>query len=303
MVFYFLKDLQMLNKELVLFLIVLVSSIAFGLDGITMKASGVDDGLLIAALRGFGATLFISTFLRRIPKFRYGKLFLGAILGSFVGTICFPLAIVDIPVGAALILFHAAILWIIVVKRVLGRPISRLDAVTGVLIFFGLTILLYQPLELTFWGAAVGLISGMGFAAFLFLGEEVSQKVPGDKFVLLDAFLFAQIGIATFGLCGSGIITEVELDPASTGQQIILLDGIMYGIAYIILAKAIERGSSHLVSAYLGGLEPFLGILFAWIFLSEGIRWQMAFGFLFVAGAIIRRGLILYTVEKRREVS
>jgi uncharacterized membrane protein len=293
----------MLSKELLLFFVVFVSSVGFGLDGVIMKASGISDGILIAGIRAVTASILIISYSitvnRRMPCFRKSWRFMGAMIASFVATISFPVAILEIPVGFALILFHVAILWIIVLKTILRRPVTRLDTGTGFLIFLGLIVLMYQPLELKLWGTTIGVIAGMAFAAFLFLGEEECQRVPGDRFVMLDAFLFAQIGIAVVGLSG---ITEVHLDLSSTSQQIILCDGLMYGVAYIILTKAIERGSSHLVAAYIGGLEPFLGILFARIFLGEEIRSQMVWGFILVATAIIGRGTILYKQEKRMEL-
>lgn len=288
-----------MNKELSVFLLVLFASIWFSLDGVVMRLSGLEDGLLIAALKGLGACLFLMIYKRRFPKFRKGLLFFGAVLGSFVGTICFPLAVTMIPLGVAMILFHAAILWIIILKRIFGQAISWLDRITGMFIFLGIVILLFNPHEINAWGTLVGLIAGIGFAIFLFLGEKEGYKTPEDHSVLLDAFLFAQIGVTLFGFLGSGTIIS-SLEFSNFNQQIILIDGIMYGIAYIILSKGIKLGSSHLVAAYIGGLEPFLAIIFARIFLGEEIQWQMKWGFLLVAGAIISRSLILYQKESQK---
>ncbi|HMO19298.1 MAG TPA: hypothetical protein PKA63_14570 [Oligoflexia bacterium] len=288
----------MLRKELVLFLTVMISSCMFALDGVIIKASGLNDGLLISGLRALGASIFILALNGRLPKFRKSGLFVGSMLGVLVGTLAFPMAILEIPVGVALILFHGAIIWIVVFKAVLRRPISRLDIVTGVTIFAGLIILLYQPTELNIPGLAIGVLGGLAFAFYLFLGEEETERVPEDRFVLIDAFIFGQIGIAILVILVFGRGMEQTLDLTSSGQQIVLMDGVMYGLAYIILTKAIKPGFSHLVAAYIGGLEPFLGILFARFFLGEKIGFQLVWGFLIVAGAIVTRALILYHRER-----
>jgi drug/metabolite transporter (DMT)-like permease len=290
-----------MNKELYIFLIVLVASLGFSMDGVIMRLSGVEDGLLLAALRGFGAFLFVVIYNRRIPVYRKGILFPGAVLGSAIGTICFPIALTQIPLGAVMILFHAAIVWIFVLKKIFGRPISSLDRITGFLIFLGVIILMYEPHEIKLWGTVVGLISGIGFAVFLFLGEEESKKASEDQNVLLDAFLFAQAGVAVMVMLSSRALS-IEVDLFSIGQQVVLIEGIMFGIAYTILAKAVREGSSHLVAAYIGGLEPFFAILFARIFLGEEILWQMKWGGSLVAGAIIGRSLFLYKREHQQDL-
>ncbi len=285
------------------FILALIASIFFGLDGNIPKYLGVhvEDGVIAAALRAFGAIVFL-LLLRRGSFPKLNASFLASACCSAMGSLLFVLAILRIPTGAALILFHAAILWIILAKWITRSAVSKLDIITGILVFVGLVIVCYQDNALKNpEGWILGILSGMSFAGYLYFTELHDRKYKNPA-VYKDSFLFAQIIVVALGVIKIGAsYPEMPKTPGSALLGLCIM-GLFYGVGYTILGKAMHKGSSHLVGIYIGGMEPPIGILFGFLLLGDKIPPQVYAGFLLILTAISVRGIILYKKEKRQNI-
>ncbi len=303
------------------FVLVLISSVLYGLDGNLIKLIGVTDGIVAAGLRALGACLFLFT-VRSGAAPKINLQFWGAVICSSMASVFFVLAVLRIQVGIALVLFHGAILWIVFYKWLLMRPTTRLDTFTGILVFIGLAILCIQRVALEApLGWVFGILSGASFAGYLFLGEE-HFKVNEDNKIFKDAFLLGQVGLVLAVWLRMGMSPGV-VEPSLLQVAGYIVLGMVYGGTYLILSRAMaiasesdydelkpeervlrektgsSKGGSQLVSIYIGALEPPLGLVFGLLLLGDKISQQSLFGFLVIVIAITGRSYFIYRKERK----
>lgn len=292
------KDSNVLPKQTwPVLMLVLASSIIFGLDGNLIRMVGLQNGFESMGLRAIGSFLFLLLSRNRQAVPKLNRLFWLAVLSTVSSSAFFVLAVMKIPVGAALTLFHTSILWIIVIKIVRGIPVHWYEVLGGALVLLGIGALFYQDAVFAdprYW--MFGVLSGICFAVFMSSAEEHKAR-HHNPVVFRDAFM---VGQALAVLVFFAYSDEVGAKPQAWQVLSLIAIGIMYGAGYLLLEKALKNGSTQTVSIFMGGMEPIAGIGFSWLLLGDVMSWNMAYGL-----AAIFSGIYMaykYSVPVRTEV-
>lgn len=296
----------------------LISSVLYGFDGNLVKSVGVEDAILNSGLRAVGAVVFSSVFFlvvkRRLPKFKMNLWFSGAVVSSVLCCFAFVYSIGYIRVDIVLTMFHAAILWLTLIKWYMGEPIDQVDKTAGYGVFAGLVALCYQR-ELVnevlglltghmagyghLVGFIAGIFAGMAFAGYLYSSGKAGSKSLVNDWAPLEVFACSQFIIA-ISVISIGMVRFLVLKqefPAEPWQvRYLLSEGVVYGIAYAFLSYALFHGEVHVVSVFIGGLEPIAGFGFGYLIHGEDLRWQIVLGFVIVTSALLYQGF-----AKRKE--
>lgn len=163
---------------------------------------------------------------------------------------------------------------------------KRLDVVTCLLVFGGIACFFLDSLNTgTFWGNALAVLSGVGYAGVFML-----NKLPGGD-PLFSALLGQAMG-AVIGL--PSLLKETQF----TTQAIfwaVVLGVFQLGLAYVLFTTGI-RWAPPVSAALVTGIEPVLNPLLVALVLGETIT-----GLSIVGGVVVFVSVMAYNVLSTRK--
>ena len=280
---------------------VLAAAILFSTGGAAVKASSLD-GWQVAGLRAGIAALFL--FLA-VPAARRGwnrrivpvALVFGAALLLFV------LANKLTTAANTIFLVSTAPLYLVVLSPwLLKEPMRRRDAVTLVLMVFGMAFFFLgvEPVQATapdpmrgnWLAAAAGFAWALTVIGLRWLSREVSDEAgdgrSGDR--SLGAMPAVVLGnLIVFAVCLPRIAGLSGLSPRD-GLVVSFLGIVQIGVAYIFLTAAMRRVPAIQASILLMA-EPVLSPVWAWLIHGEAVAGWALFGGGLILAAIAVPGL------------
>jgi drug/metabolite transporter (DMT)-like permease len=196
-------------------------------------------------------------------------LFIGLLLPGANAVVT--LAEQEVPSSVAALLIASVPLWVLVMRRAAGEPVSR-AGIVAVLVGFAGVALLLRPGEQSGDATVVGLAACVLAAVMWASGSFASPRVrlPGDPLVstgwqmLLGGTVIVAVGLV------AGEAGEVDLEAFSTRSVIALAYLIVFGswLAFTAYAWLLQNAPISKVSTY-AYVNPVVAIVLGFLILDE----------------------------------
>jgi drug/metabolite transporter (DMT)-like permease len=177
----------------------------------------------------------------------------------------------EVPSSVAALLIASVPLWVLVMRRAAGEPVSR-AGIVAVLVGFAGVALLLRPGEQSGDATVVGLAACVLAAVMWASGSFASPRVrlPGDPLVstgwqmLLGGTVIVAVGLV------AGEAGEVDLEAFSTRSVIALAYLIVFGswLAFTAYAWLLQNAPISKVSTY-AYVNPVVAIVLGFLILDE----------------------------------
>jgi drug/metabolite transporter (DMT)-like permease len=179
----------------------------------------------------------------------------------------------EVPSAMAALLIASVPLWVLLMRRAAGEPVSRAGIAAVLVGFAGVALLLMpgeQSGDATLLGLGAVVIAAVMWASGSFASPRI--RLPGDPLVstawqmLLGGVVIVAVGLA-FGEAG-----EVDVDAFSTRSLIALAYLIVFGswLAFTAYAWLLQNAPISKVSTY-AYVNPVVAIVLGFVILDEVI--------------------------------
>jgi drug/metabolite transporter (DMT)-like permease len=218
-----------------------------------------------------GVMLAVLSFRRRIKPTRaqlLSALVVGALLPGANAVVS--VAEQEVPSNLAALLIASVPLWVLVMRRVSGEPVTGAGIGAVLVGFVGVAILL-QPGEQTA-GASLPALAACVFAAVMWASGSFASprlRLPGDPLVSVGwQMLLGGTVITVAGLA----VGEVDVDAFSTRSLVALTYLIVFGswLAYTAYAWLLQNAPISRVATY-AYVNPMVAIVLGYLILDEVI--------------------------------
>jgi drug/metabolite transporter, DME family len=193
----------------------------------------------------------------------------------------------------AIFLQYTAPLYLLVLaRRLLHEPPSRLDMVTVVVALGGMALFFVGRLEARdTWGNVCAIGSGVAFASFL-----IFLRLPGTGQEARSQAMVLGNAVLLVALAPVNLIQEPGVFTPSIGDMggIVFLGVVQIGLAYAVFTVGIARVTA-LEASLIGMIEPVLNPVWVFIALGETPGWWAVAG-----GAVILVAVAVRTVVTER---
>jgi len=277
------------------YLLVAGSFLIMGLIGVLVDwATAPESALLVLRFATAGIVLG-ALFARRRPlagasdRAVWPRLLLMGLIDAFT-LLLFFVAIRGTSVAIGMFLQFLAPVWVaLIAPRVFRARTEAIVYPALALALAGLAVILAPALlgegvQLSAWGVAAGLTSGLGYAIFQLVVKDLTKRVSAVTIVFTEAWLDALIllPLALWQTVGSGYhLTTRDL-----------VAGVILGVVCTALAYTMWTKGMSLIkvqhSSILGYLEPVSAPLYALLLLGQGISlWTVLGGALIVVAGLL----------------
>jgi drug/metabolite transporter (DMT)-like permease len=219
-----------------------------------------------------GVMLAVLSFRRRVRPTRaqlLSALLVGLLLPGANAVVT--VAEQEVPSNLAALLIASVPMWVLLMRRTAGEPVSR-AGIGAVLVGFAGVALLLQPGEQT-GGASLLALGACVFAAVMWAsGSFASPRLPlpGDPLVTTGwSMLLGGVAITASGLAvGEG--GDVHLDAFSTRSVVALLYLVVFGslLAYSAYAWLLQNAPISRIATY-AYVNPLVAIVLGFVVLDE----------------------------------
>ncbi|MEO6244992.1 MAG: DMT family transporter [Opitutaceae bacterium] len=260
------------------------TALCWSLAGVLIKAVAATwPGLAVASGRGMIAMIFLVAVSGRL-RFDFSRAQIIGAVGYAACTVTFCTATALTSAANAILLQYTAPIWVALFGTwFLGERASRADWITIAVALAGMTLFFRDSLTVGHLGGdALGLASGLGFAAMTIAMRRQKDGSPIESIILGNGLAF---------LIGLPWMISAPPLPASGWGALVLLGVVQLGVAYWLYARAIKHITA-LEAVLIPAIEPILNPL--WVFLAFGevpTRWALMGGTT-VLGAVTVRALI-----------
>ena len=239
--------------------------------------------LVIAGLRS-GFTAIIIFFYSRPKSCQFGK-------STWAGAICYALMVICFVAGnkltssgnVILIQYAAPVYVALFGYYILGERSTKIDWIAIIIILTGLVCFFLEELSFQqFWGNALALLSGLGFAGLTLFMRKQKNDNPIDSVLVGN--------IITFLVCSPFYHNGVTFEPVNWAY-IIFLGTFQLGLAYVLYSIAIKYVSA-LDAIIYPVIEPILNPILALIFIGETMTGTAKLGGLLVILGVVGRGVL-----------
>ena len=177
----------------------------------------------------------------------------------------------EVPSNLAALLIASVPLWVLVMRRTTGEPVSR-AGIAAVLVGFAGVALLLRPGEQS-EGASLLALGACVFAAVMWASGSFASprlRLPGDPLVSTGwQMLLGGLAITATGLV-AGEASEVDVDAFSTRSVVALAYLIVFGswLAYTAYAWLLQNAPISRVATY-AYVNPVVAIVLGFLILDE----------------------------------
>jgi drug/metabolite transporter (DMT)-like permease len=177
----------------------------------------------------------------------------------------------EVPSNLAALLIASIPLWVLVMRRTTGEPVSR-AGIAAVLVGFAGVALLLQPGEQS-EGASLLALGACVFAAVMWASGSFASprlRLPGDPLVSTGwQMLLGGLAITATGLV-AGEAGEVDLDAFSTRSVVALAYLVVFGswLAFTAYAWLLQNAPISRVATY-AYVNPVVAIVLGFLILDE----------------------------------
>ena len=237
------------------------AALCWSLGGLLIKSVAWPP-LAVAGGRGLIAAAFLAAFAPRF-RFTWSAAQLGGAVAYAGTTILFVTANKLTTAANAILLQYTAPVWIALLGAwFLGERATRVDWLTIVVVFGGMTLFFCDNLKLAgFAGNLVALASGVAFASMTLLLRK-QKDTSAEESIFLGNLLA--------GIIGLPFMLKAGLPPnAGSWVALALLGTIQLGLSYLFYARAI-RHVTALEAVLIPVIEPILNPV--WVLLALGER-------------------------------
>jgi drug/metabolite transporter (DMT)-like permease len=194
----------------------------------------------------------------------------------------------EVPSNLAALLIASIPLWVLLMRRAAGEPVSR-EGIAAVLVGFAGVALLLQPGEQS-EGASLLALAACVLAAVMWASGSFASprlKLPGDPLVasgwqmLLGGLVIVVVGLAV------GEASEVDPAAFSLRSVAALLYLIVFGswLAFTAYAWLLRTTRTSLVSTY-AYVNPLVAVFLGWAVESEPLSVRTVVAGLLILGAV-----------------
>lgn len=267
------------------------AAVCWSLAGVLIKYIATTwPGMAVAGGRGGIAAIFLLLTNRGL-RFHFSRDQLIGAVGYAVCTVTFCAATTLTSAANAILLQYTAPVWVALLSAwLLGEPARRADWLTIAVALCGMALFFKDGLTVGHaWGDALGLASGISFAAMT-VALRRQKNGSAIESIILGNILGFVIGLPW--------IVRAPLLPPSGWLALGLLGTLQLGFSYWLFARAIKYVTA-LEAVLIPVIEPVLNPLWVLIFLHERPSfWTLAGGTLVVVAVIVRAMTALQTRGK-----
>jgi drug/metabolite transporter (DMT)-like permease len=177
----------------------------------------------------------------------------------------------EVPSGLAALLIASIPLWVILLRRAAGEPVSR-ASVGAVLVGFAGVALLLRPGEQSGDATVLGLAACVGAAVMWATGSFASPRLRLPRDPLVSTGWQMLLGGLVCVAAGLAVGEAGDVDPAafSTRSVIALLYLVVFGswVAFTAYAWLLQNAPISKVSTY-AYVNPVVAIVLGWLILDE----------------------------------
>ena len=263
-------------------LMLIVTGIMWSTGGLLIKIIPWPP-MAISGIRGGIAALTIFLLTRNL-KFTWSRTQVAAAVCYVLVVTLFVIANKLTTAGNSILLQYTAPVYVAIFGYTfLGERSTRVDWVTILVLFTGLTVFFFDELTISgILGNVCAILSGMSFAALTILLRKQKDESPSDS-ILLGNILTLLVGLPV-------ILTSVNLDPVPW-LLILLLGVFQLGIPYVLYTTAIKYVTA-LDAIIYPIIEPILNPILVFLVLGEVLGSWAIFGGILVLGGVIARGIL-----------
>ena len=198
--------------------------------------------------------------------------------------ICFVVANKLTSSGNVILIQYAAPVYVALFGYyILGERSTKIDWIAIIIILTGLICFFLEELSFQqFWGNALALLSGAGFAGLTLYMRKQKNDNPIDSVLVGN--------IITFLVCSPFYHNGVTYEPVNWAY-IIFLGFFQLGLSYVLYSIAIKRVSA-LDAIIYPVIEPILNPILALFFIGETMTSTAKLGGFLVIFGVIGRGVL-----------
>lgn len=262
--------------------LLLIAALCWSLAGLLFKYVEWP-GLAAAGGRGIIAAVFLILFCRRKLHFTWSFVQLSAAVAYAACTVLFALANKLTTAANAILLQFTAPVWVALLGAwFLGERTRRADWITIAVVFSGLSLFLYDGLQLgNVTGQLVALASGVAFAIMTVLMRKQKDSSPLESIILGNILSFL-VGLPA-------LWSAPNLTPGGWAA-LAVLGTVQLGLAYLLYAYALKHVTA-LEAVLIPIIEPILNPIWVMLVIGEFPRPLAIAGGALVVGAVAIRAV------------
>ena len=264
-----------------------------GLLGAKLNQAGFS-GLEVASLRITLASLvlilvspFVLSSLRVLQRKQLPLLSMQSLLGVFLMTVCYFLAVQHIGAALSVALLYTAPVWSMLLAHfVLKERMSLSGVMLTLITVVGVALCLNTSAPLNWAGIAFGLLSGFSYACFGVLGKKALNNTPPTILLYSSVLIsgMAMLFMPFFHSAMQKIFTDMTPNIWMVALMIAVIGTLL---PYTLYTKALQWMPATRAQV-LTIFEPLTAVLLAAVILHEPLGWPQYVGIaMILASALI----------------